>query len=231
MKVLAVAQVEDQANVIAQIEKQRVKPDHTFIFVDQDPAPNDGLPSSIDARRRKIAQNHKVLREAVEKYEPAFVWQLEGDGILPSNALERLLSDYNNLKEKHKFGYVSGVQVGRHGIYALGAWQFNTNRTEFSSLDHKARGIQEVDATGMYCLFATYHSWLRGTCDWNDERWGPDVNFGLSLRDQGYRIYVDTTLQIGHVTQERGIIYPNHMSVCNVRFYQENRQWKYRTTQ
>lgn len=222
MRIMCVAQVEDRANLDKQIARQTVQPDHVFMHVDSNPA------RGINARRKRIAHNHQYLREAVEELQPDLIWQIEGDDALHPFTLELLLKDYNRLKGD-SFGYVSGVQVGRHGIYALGAWRFNEDRTEFSSADHRKKGIQEVDATGFYCLLAERETWLKGVCSWNDERWGPDVNFGLSLRDQGYTIYADMNVFVGHDTPDRGVIYPDHISICNVRFYRDGEQWKYRT--
>ena len=222
MKILAIAQVEDDKNILQQIKKQTVQPDEVFIYVD--PEPKRG----INTRRRRIVENHHVLIAKVEELKPDLVWQLEGDGELPENALEKLLEDYEKIKGDD-FGYVSGIELGRHGLYAIGAWTFNEDGTQFKSLDYKAKGIQEVDATGFYCLLSPKDVWLQGYCFWDWQVWGPDVNWGLSLRDKGYKIYCDMDVKLGHIT-ERGIIRVDNISTCNVTFTKHDEQWGYKTS-
>lgn len=222
MKILAIAQVEDDKNVLKQIKKQTVQPDEIFIYVD--PAPKIG----INTRRRRIVENHSELMFKVKESKPTLVWQLEGDGELTENALETLIADYKKLKAKD-FGYISGIELGRHGIQAIGAWHFNEDKTIFKSLDYRAKGIQEVDATGFYCLLAPAKVWLKGITYWDWQMWGPDVNWSLSLKEQGYKIYCDMDVKLGHIT-ERGIIHPDNIATENVTFTLINDQWTYKTS-
>lgn len=220
MKILAIAQLEDRTSPDQQILKQTVQPDRVIWHEDKNPA------EGINARRIRIAENHKLLQDIVKAYQPDLVWQLEGDSLLPDNCLEVLIENYKELKHP-TFGYISGVQVGRHGIYALGAWHVSEN--EFSSVDYRLKGIQEVDATGFYCLLSPAYVWLKGVAHWTDEPYGPDVNWALSLKSQGFRNYANMDLQIGHKTK-RGEIWPTHASTSNVRFVKTDSGWKYRTS-
>mgnify|MGYP006143716601 CR=1 FL=1 len=217
MKVLCIAQVEDRTNLDAQILKQTVQPNRVIFHVDEQPA------IGISARRVRISENHGRLQEVVKAYKPDLVWQVEGDCDLPEDCLERLLLHYDKLKDDD-FGYVSGIQVGRHGIYCLGAWH-NFTDDSFESIDYKLTGLQRVDATGFYCLLAPTDVWLSGKCEWTDEPWGPDVNWGLSIPGKKY---VDMDLHIGHIVS-RGVIRPDGISTCNVRFEKRDGKWKYKT--
>lgn len=219
MNILCVAAVEDDTNIRKQIEKQTLKPNNIFIHIDKDPA------KGINRRRKRIGENQRILMEAVEDLKPDLVWQIESDGEYPEDALETLYADYLHLRDKVKLAYVSGTQVGRHGLYCLGAWKFDEEG--FESLDYRLTGLQEVDATGFYCLLAPAKVFLKGLPEWTDEPYGPDVCFGLSLRAQGYRIYCDMDISIGHVIKN-GIIYKEQLSTCNARFYQEGNKWNYK---
>lgn len=218
MNILVVAQVEDKTNLLKQIAKQTVQPDDVFIYVDDSPA------KGIQERRKRISENHEILRQAVIEREPFLVWQLEQDVDLEPDYLERLIQSYiQTARLDPDFGYISGIQVGRHGLYHLGAWHIGDET--FESLDYKSTGVQLVDATGMYCLLAPADVWLKGKCRWSGEAWGPDVNFGLSLNKN---IYVDMNLPVGHIIK-RGIIHPAHASTCNVKFYKDGERWVYKT--
>jgi hypothetical protein len=216
MNILAVAQVEDSTNLEKQIAKQTIQPDGVNIFVDENPA------NTINERRTRIAENHQRLRQSVIEYKPEYVWQLEGDVDLPENALERL---YGHLLRLGDIGYISGIQVGRHGLYCLGAW---TNFTEdsFQSIDHTLTGVQQVEATGFYCLLAPANVWLSGVASWTDEPYGPDVTWGRSIPEPKY---VDMGLHIGHVIKN-GTIRPDQPSTCTAYFKLEDGKWNYRTS-
>lgn len=214
--VLCIAQVEDIKNITEQIAKQKVPPSVRHILVDTNPA------QGIDERRIRIAENHQKLKEAVIDLKPDLVWQIEGDCELPSNCLKRLLEIYDEL-QGDDFGYISGIQVGRHGLYCLGAWVDFTD-TSFKSLDYQKKGIQRVDATGFYCLLAPREVWLSGVAEWHGEPYGPDVVWGLSIKKKKY---VDMSLHIGHKVK-RGVILPSHVTTCNVEFKLVNDKWEYK---
>jgi hypothetical protein len=217
MNVLCVGQVEDDSYILSQIDAQTILPTNICMFIDREPA------QGIAARRVRIAENHDILKDLVLEYKPDLVWQVEGDCELPPNTLETLLHHYNNLKDNN-LGYISGVQVGRHGLYCLGAWNFKGDLTKFKSVDYKLDGLQKVDATGFYCLLSPTETWLEGICDYNGEYWGPDVNWGLSMAKN---IYVDMDLHIGHKVNN-GIIRPSDISTCNAEFAKTDGKWNYK---
>lgn len=216
MNILCVAQVEDDTHILKEIAKQTIQPSRVCIY--KDPSPAVG----INPRRQRIGRNHQKLKDYVRMYNPDVVWQLEGDAVLPENCLERLLGHYNRLQAPD-FGYISGIQVGRHGLYCLGVWK-NFTPESFETIDYRLKGVQEVEATGFYCLLAPKDAWLSGNAEWDGQPYGPDVAWGLSMR---YKKYVDMGLEIGHQVK-RGVIWPHHMSTCNARFYKEADRWKYK---
>jgi hypothetical protein len=217
MKILCVGQVEEPSFIKEQVKNQTIEVEDIIFHIDEEPA------VGIEARRRRIAENHIQLKHIVEAYEPDFVFQVEQDAVLPENALERMIGHYYRLDDPN-FGYISGIQVGRHGLYCLGAWNFDKDREAFESIDYKLNGLQKIDATGFYCLFAPRDVWLNGICTWDNERWGPDVNWGLSIRKNKY---VDMGLHIGHKTNS-GIIDVSQPTTCNARFYKHEGQWVYK---
>ena len=215
MKIIAVAQVENSENLVKQIEKQTIAPEKTYIFTDPKPA------KTINARRKRIADNHQKLVDLVKNVDCDLIWQLEQDVDLPEDCLERLLGRV--IQMDSDLGYISGIQVGRHGLYCLGAWT-NFTKDSFESLDYKLKGIQPVDATGFYCLLAPKKVWLKGKASWNGEPYGPDVVWSRSIPENKY---VDMGISIGHIVKQ-GIIRPEHPSTCNARFYNTSEGWKYR---
>lgn len=219
MRILAVAQLEDRANLDVQITKQTMQPDMVIYHIDAEPA------AGIEPRRTRIAENHRHLELIVKAYQPDLVWQLEGDVDLPDDCLERLVQNYLMLEARdgQHFGYISGIQIGRHGLYCLGAWR-NFTEDSFESLDHTLTGIQKVDATGFYCLLASKEVWLSGQASWHGEPYGPDVVWGRSIKKNKY---VDMSITIGHIIKT-GIIRPEHASTCTAKFYKKDDKWEYK---
>lgn len=218
MKIQMICQTEDSKLVEEQLSKQTMQPDIATIEIDADPA------EGINERRKRIVENHKKLVHSVRKEEPDLVWQIEGDSVLPEDCLERLYNHWDLMKAKD-FGFISGIQVSRHGIRCIGAWHVADDKESFHSVDHNRTGIVRINAAGFYCLLSPV--WLEGECSWNDERWGPDVNWGLSLQKKGYKNYVDMDLEIGHQT-ETGVLWPSDYSTTNVKFWYED-GWTHRT--
>ena len=217
MKVLCIAQVEDRENIDKQILKQTRQPDRVIFLVDKNPA------KTLEERRIRIAENHKKLREIVKAYpEYDYIWQVEQDGDYPEDTLERLIADLDKV-DVNTLAYISGIQVGRHGLYCLGAWvEFRIN--SFKSLDYRLKGLQRVMATGFYCLLAPRNKWLEGEATWSGQPWGPDVNWGHTIL--GVK-YVDMDIQIGHIIKS-GTIRVSGMSTCNVEYYKRDGAWEYK---
>jgi len=49
-----------------------------------------------------------------------YVFLIEDDGVLPADALSRLLADY---QRRSHAGFIEGVELGRWGISHVGAWR------------------------------------------------------------------------------------------------------------
>jgi hypothetical protein len=212
MKILCIGQIENEEFIHGEVAKQSIQPDDVAFYVDENPA------IGIKARRERIARNHNILWDMVETYKPDLVWQIEGDSVLPRNALERLVGHY--IADPGKV--YSGVQVGRHGLYCLGAWHLNDERTVLASANYQDHGLKEVNAMGMYCFLTSVDIWLSGKCEWADEHWGPDVNYFLSIDAPKV---ADMDLHIGHRTKS-GIIQVSDISTCNATFFKELGKWR-----
>lgn len=224
MRVTAIGQFTDDTLFLEQINKQTIKVWDVIKYIDKNPIPDLDDLDTLRERRRRISSNHSKLKEFVEmQCKTDFVWQLESDSVVEPDCLERLINLYQKLEDKN-IGYVSGIQMGRHGLKCVGAWRFKQDGS-FRSLNVNAKGIQTVDGSGFYCLLAKRDVWLKGEASWNGEPYGPDVAFGLSLRKLGYNIYMDMANWIGHKT-EKTILWPN--SGVNVEFYQSGDKWKYK---
>jgi hypothetical protein len=100
-------------------------------------------------------------------------------------------------------GLVSGVELGRWGIPHVGAWQADDayDTTSLRSPGPGA-GVQEVDATGMYCFLTKASTYMKHEFGLFDGFLGPDIDFGMSLRREGYRNFIDWGVSCIHMRRE-----------------------------
>lgn len=166
------------------------------------PSPNTQPAFSIPDRRRHIVNIHNLMRELLEDVD--WVFAIEDDGILPPDALQRLVK---LSKEKENVGMVTGVELGRWGIPYVGAWTVDDvyNVNVVTSMENKTSDpiVEEIDACGLYCGLIRA-DWYKQHTFFTDNGLGPDVNLALFLRQQGFKIYIDWGIPVTHLTFHDG---------------------------
>lgn len=161
-----------------------------------------GLPnvSHIKFRRMRIAEIHNEIRGILNSGD--YVMLLEDDTLIPLNTMEKLLKAYS--LHPHA-GVISGVQIGRWGINTPGIWRadnpYNIQKIE-SVLPNQEVPFEEIDASGLYCCMTKLEHYKRINFEPFDSILGPDVSFGIALRKEGYKNYVDWTLNTSHLTKK-----------------------------
>lgn len=165
---------------------------------------NLGLAFSIPDRRRHISNIHNQIRTLIEDTD--YIFSIEDDGVLPPDALERLVKV---MKNNDNVGLVTGVEIGRWGIPYVGAWTVDstTNVTTITSITNKASEepttVDPIDACGLYCALIRADLYKEHEF-FTDNGLGPDVNLGLFIRNQGFNNYIDWGIPISHLTYHDG---------------------------
>lgn len=230
--VLPISRMRYIERVLQSLESQTLKPKMLCVIVDKklDPAedkrlkelldkltmrvvigksPNDQVGSGIEERRQNISNLHNSFQDLIghamyglkpeEFFEYRWVFSFEDDGVLPPNAIERL----HRIAEKNYAGLVSGVELGRWGLPYVGAWAADNYESpqRITSLKSKASSVDEIDASGLYCALVRLYSYMKHQfhCD---NGLGPDVNLGLSLRNEGFKNYIDWSVKVTHLTRD-----------------------------
>ncbi len=159
---------------------------------------NQSIAHAISDRRRNIVNNHNKMREALTDCD--WIWSIEDDGIVPNDALEKLV----NFVETHEnVGMVTGVELGRWGKPYVGAWLVDdvVHPEHVDSLPNKAEegGIEKIDGCGLYCALIRYTGYKNHNF-YTHNGLGPDVNLGLYLRSLSYDNYIDWSIHVTHLT-------------------------------
>ena len=167
------------------------------------PSTSLAVAHSIPDRRRHITNIHNQIREIVEDCE--WIFSIEDDGILPPDALERLISV---VKQKDDVGMVTGVELGRWGNPYVGAWRVDDvfQPKKIESLENRTLEIpliEEIDGCGLYCAMIRADLYKKHEF-FSNNGLGPDVNLGIFIRQQGYKNYIDWGIHVTHLTFREG---------------------------
>lgn len=179
------------------------------------------LPSeqNVGVRRQRIANNINRARELTENTD--FVLLVEDDTDFEPDFLHNMLVRY-----KPNTGIISAVQAGRHGLHHIGAWATDDlyNPQMFETVPYRESGFREVDATGFYFALLPTKVFKAYDIPCEPLPVGPDVQYGLELRKQGYSNFLYDDLKCGHVEQNR-IVMPTE-ECMQVRFRKQDDRWK-----
>lgn len=141
-------------------------------------------------------------------------------------------------------GFVMGVELGRWGIPHVGAWHaddvYDMKRLESamparSELLNDAgraigrtpdRVVEEIDAGGLYaCLARLQHYTDHEFRPYEDCAFGPDLEWGISLRQQGHRNYIDWSVAVEHCRPDGTSVHPRATSAVSIRFTRGRSGW------
>lgn len=182
------------------------------------------LNANIAHRQKRIADIHNYAKQFFLSTD--YIFGIEDDSSFSPRALKILQHDYMLYPYA---GIISGVELGRHGIYHIGAWKLDDiyNPSEIKSIE-KEQGVVEVDATGMYCFLTKADNYMRHTFEPYENTLGPDFNFGLSMRQSGLMNYVDFNVPVDHQTK-RETISMNNKVIQSVSFIKVENRWRQKT--
>lgn len=168
---------------------------------------------SVKRRRQRISKIHNEIKEFLLNDE--FVFLIEDDTLFKPSFLKEL---YKNYISYPYAGLISAVELGRWGYTMIGGWKvdnvYEPNQITSVKLND---GLKEVDATGLYCCLTKREFYVKHEFKPFEEILGPDVDFGIELRKQGYKNYINHDLKCKHLTK-RGEITFRNSEVVQVKF-------------
>ncbi len=170
-----------------------------------------------------------------------YVFLIEDDGILPPDALSRLLADYL----AHPYaGFIEGVELGRHGLPYVGAWRADdvyeptkiesAIRSTAQIVDGGMRPVgsvpdtvvEEIDAGGLYCTLTKYDRYIKHEFKpFENCSLGPDFDWGIALRRLGFKNFIDWSVAIEHCKPDGTSIHPRSTNSVQMRFVREGSSW------
>lgn len=186
------------------------------------------VPGSIIMRRRRIAEIHNQSKELIKALDGIYVLGLEDDTVFTNLCVARLFEPFQNARfYQNKVGLVSAYEAGRWNMKIIGIWGFDdvqNPRECWTMLPGK--DYERIDAAGFYCYLTPTELYLKHDYITEDiDPYGPDVRYGLDLRQQGYTNFVDWSQPCGHIDGDR-IITPNdNLYVESFSFDEKLKGW------
>lgn len=197
-------------------EHAKTKPYRSVdIIMNEDNEPNE---VRIAARRQRIAYVKNQSKALVAHTDCEYVIGLEDDTVFPPETVKKLLKPFSDWPD---MGFVEGVQCGRWGVKIIGAWTVDDDThpllAETLMPPTADYDYENIEAGGFYGyatpkeLYINHEYYSAST-----QPYGPDVNYGLWLKQQGYDCLIDWSLIFGHNSYQ-GILYPDN-NVASVQF-------------
>lgn len=179
----------------------------------------------INVRRARIGFVKNQSKYLIQKRQSDYVLGLEDDTEFGGMDINDLLYPFENFDGD--IGMVTGLQCGRWSVKYIGAWLADNadDPKEVKSITPaKFENYLEVDAGGFYWYLTPTKLYCAHDYSWGHEQWGADVNYGLWLRQQGYRNWAHLRSVVGHRTNFNQTIYPDG-TITEVRYYKDGDKW------
>lgn len=181
------------------------------------------IPFAMMERRRRISD---IKNESKDLIDPCtYVFCIEDDTIVPPYALDSLLVAYTAYPYA---GFVEGVELGRWGVPYVGAWRADDvyEPSELTSC-MPGRGIETIDAGGFYCYLTKYQHYMMAEYKpFGNNDLGPDVEWGLYLRQQGFSNYIDWNVTCEHKQRGGSSVSPLSTEPQQIVLHRFGKTWK-----
>ena len=167
--------------------------------------PNIDLAISIIYKKEQFRGRNNIIDAAIAA-DMDYVLMLDDDMVVPHNLLQELL--------KHDKEIIGALYFQRGGLYHPVIMQrleseIGIHSANFIPMNHPMlttdRGLHEVDVIGGGCmLFKTdvFKSIIQPYFE-SERTIGTDLSICGRLQDAGHKIWVDTTIELGHVGEKK----------------------------
>lgn len=184
------------------------------------------LPSIAPAH---FADNHAAIRNGMVKYafdkHCTHVLMMDTDQIYPLDTIEKLIN--------HNLPIVCGKVHRRYPPFDPLLYQKTRNKYKFTDTPDelwKDGQLVEVMATGAACMLLDIEVFRKVKYPWfkilpptkkRPFTVGEDVYFWVNVREAGYKIFVDTSIEIGHISSL--IVNRSFYEICSI-IYRNQRE-------
>ncbi len=155
-----------------------------------------------------FARNH-IIEDALKNNSDYLLW-IDADMIFTSDLLVKLLL--------HNKDIINALAFRRVQPHYPCIFKWNTNSQCYETMKY-SKGLLEVDAMGMSACLIKIDVFKKLKKPWYYYRnniFSSDLTFCWNAKKAGYKLWVDSSLKIGHLGSEKIITeqyYLNHLSI------------------
>ena len=162
--------------------------------------------NNIFLRRERISDIHNQLKQYIGDCD--FIMGIEDDTVFPDFTMKLFLQDY--MLNPH-MGFVEGIELGRWSYPYIGAWRaddvYEPKKIQSIMPEDDSEPLSQIDAGGLYCFMTRRGTYMGHTFEtFDNNSFGPDVNFGMNLRRKGYSNFIDWHINCTHMSESGNIV-------------------------
>ena len=171
---------------------------------------------AIKWKSEQFRARNAIVKAALQN-SADYIWMLDDDHIIDIGRSRGETSAYDlpiklakHLEANPKIGVVGALYFQRGGDYAPVIMQESKDddRPYFLTHPEIAYGMQRVDVTGGGCMMIRASVFDKIGDPWfaPEHEWGTDVQLCKQVRAAGLEVWCDTSLEIGHMMNEKRLI-------------------------
>lgn len=153
--------------------------------------------------RDRLVESRNLLRRHMLENGYDYFLNLDQDVIPPNDIVERLLKHNKKIVTAIYFNAIRLPLTGEVKLRPVAGVMEGTN-VRFLKPEEMNKGLREVDACGSGCIMMHREVMEKVGFRYNKESEGfDDVMFVYDAKQQGYKVYADTSLVVKHLVMSR----------------------------
>lgn len=167
---------------------------------------------AIKGKSEQFRARNAIVKAALQ-YSADYILMLDDDHIFdigddPKEAYDLPIKLVKHLEDNPKIGVVGALYYQRGGDCHPVFMQEKDGLPYFVDMGEVAGGMQKVDITGGGCMMIRASMFDKIEEPWfaPEHEFGTDIQLAHQVKKAGYEVWIDTSLEIGHLQRERAVI-------------------------
>jgi len=176
---------------------------------------------AIKSKSEQFRARNAIVKAGLQ-YGADYIWMLDDDHIIDIGRSQYASSAYDlpvnlarHLEQRPEIGVVGALYYQRGAdCYPVIMQEsiddevVDNERPFFLTHAEISRGMQKVDVTGGGCMMIRASVFDKIDEPWfkPEHEWGTDIQLCKQVRAQGYEVWCDTSLEIGHLKTDKDLI-------------------------
>ena len=181
---------------------------------------------AIKGKSEQFRARNAIVKAAIQN-NADYIWMLDDDHIINIEDTRFQTDEYSlpvklvkHLEDRPEIGVVGALYYQRGGdCYPVIMQEIDDAKPFFLKHEEVSHRMQRVDITGGGCMMIRTSVFDKIDDPWfkPEHEWGTDIQLCKQVREAGYEVWCDTSLQIGHLKTDKELITSESISKTNSR--------------